>query len=283
MKILITGQNGYVGNKFAAWLKQWPEDYKVDFISVRDNEWKKRDFSEYDVLFHTAALVHKKEKLELSELYDKVNRDLTVELSKKAKEDKVSQFVFLSSMAVFGVEGSTRREVIIGNSTTEQPSTLYGKSKFKAENEIKEMESENFKVTIIRPPIIYGPDCPGNYSKLKKLVLITPLFPRINNKRSMLYIDNLSDYIRGLIDRGERGTFHPQNKQYVDIQELVNQIASTNHKRIVFSSLLARFISIIPEFKIFNKLFGSLVYDYKLSGDNLVEVEEFENTIKKSN
>ncbi|KWX75310.1 NAD-dependent epimerase/dehydratase family protein [Paenibacillus jilunlii] len=283
MKILVTGQNGYIGKKFAAWLKQWPKEYEVDFISVRDDEWKKHKFSDYDVLFHTAALVHKKEKQAMSESYYKVNRDLTVELSKKAKKDGVSQFVFLSTMAVFGVEGSTKNVVVIDKQTVERPNTLYGKSKFQAENEIRKMEGENFRVTVIRPPIIYGPDCPGNYSKLKRLVLWSPLFPELNNKRSMLYIDNLCEFIRGIVDRKEAGVFHPQNKEYVDIQVLVKHIASNNHKQVRFSRSLANILIIIPEFGILRKLFGSLVYDYELTGDYMVDVEEFESSINKSN
>src|SRR5690625_3648275 len=215
-EILITGVNSYVGNQLDSWLKQWPEEYKVDKISLRDGTWKNKDFSNYASIVHVAGLVHKKETKENREKYYEINRDLTYELAKKAKEEKVKQFIFLSTMSVYGLT-----EGIIDRDTPLEPKTHYGKSKLEAEKLLQRFSNDEFLVAIVRPPMIYGNGCPGNYQKLRKLALKTPIFPKIDNKRSMIYIDNLSEFLRILIDRTKQGIFCPQNKKYVNTSELV--------------------------------------------------------------
>src|SRR5690606_11147904 len=154
-----------------------------------DDRWKEKSFSAYDAIFHTAAIVHVKEK-DISR-YFKVNRDLTVELANKAKNEGVKQFIFLSTMGVYGTE--------IGYITKDNipsPKTPYAQSKYEAEKILIEMNSSNFNVAILRPPIVYGRGCPGNYSRLAKLAVMLPIFPEMDNKRSMIYIDNLSEFIK---------------------------------------------------------------------------------------
>src|SRR5699024_574338 len=127
-KILITGVNSYVGNRFAEWVKQYPEEYEVDKISVRGGRWKKMDFSDYDSILHVAGIAHRKETIENKKLYYLVNRDLTNGIALKAKKEGVKQFIFLSSMSVYGlIEG------VIDNSTPLKPKSHYGKSKLQAE------------------------------------------------------------------------------------------------------------------------------------------------------
>src|SRR5690625_1218288 len=96
--VLITGKNSYVGNNLEKWLHQYPEKYFVDKISLRDNSWEKHDFSKYDVLVHCVGIAHQKETKENVTSYYKVNRDLAYEVAKKAKNEKISHFVFFSSM-----------------------------------------------------------------------------------------------------------------------------------------------------------------------------------------
>ncbi|AIQ37496.1 hypothetical protein R50345_24415 [Paenibacillus sp. FSL R5-0345] len=283
MKILITGEKSYIGKKFGLWLSQWPEDYEIDFIPVRDEKWREKDFSQFDVLFHVAALVHRKEKSSMHDLYYTINKELTIELSKKAKKDGVKQFVFLSTMAVYGLEGSMKKNIVINKNTKENPNTLYGETKLQAEKELLKMEDNDYIISIIRPPMIYGPNCPGNFKKLKRLVLASPIFPKIRSKRSMLYIDNLSDFIRVLINKKKSGVFHPQNPEYIDIQEMIKAIALNNNKKIYLSEILAKMILLLPSLKIANKLFGSLVYDFELTDTEIITTSDFLDTIKKSN
>jgi UDP-glucose 4-epimerase len=283
MRILITGKKSYVGINLKKWLAQWPDKYSVDSISLKNDEWKNKDFSKYDVLFHVAAIVHKKEKPEMKNIYYRINRDLAVEVAKKAKEEGVKQFIFMSSMSVYGLDGKIGEDVVITKDTPCNPNTFYGKSKLEAENELKKMEDEHFRIGIIRAPMVYGPNCPGNYTRFKKLVMKTPVFPLINNKRSMVFINNLCEFIRLLIDNQDRGLFFPQNKEYVNTSEMVRLIAKENYKKIYFSRILAFGIKLFKrQVNILNKVFGNLVFDLELSSYKDFEycVTDFEKSIE---
>lgn len=283
MRILITGEKGYLGKRFELWMNKWPTEYSIEFISVRDEKWKEKDFSNYDVILHLAALVHKKEKSSMSELYYRINKNLTVELSEKAKNEGVKQFVFLSTMAVYGLEGNLKKKITISNDTKENPITYYGRSKLQAEKEISQMQSENYNISIVRPPMIYGPNCPGNFSKLKELIRILPVFPNLDSVRSMIYIDNLCEFLRTIIIHNKAGIFHPQNKEYVNIQDLAKAIANINKKKMVFSKTIASFIITFASIKVFKKMFGSLIYSVEmLSDEEQVSTYDFIDTVNKS-
>lgn len=265
-KILITGEKSYVGTSLKKWLAQWPDKYGVYFISLRNNGWKNKDFSRYDVLFHTVAIVHKKERKGMEDIYYKINRDLTIEVAKKAKKEGVRQFIFMSTMAVYGLDGKIGEDVVITENTPCNPYTFYGKSKLEAESKLRELEDEYFRVAIVRAPMIYGPNCPGNYMRLKKLVMRIPIFPLINNKRSMIFIDNLCEFIRLLIDNQDCGLCFPQNREYINTSELVKLISKENFRNIYFSRILAYGINFFGKrISILNKVFGNLVYDLELS------------------
>lgn len=266
MKILITGEKSYVGTKLKKWLYQWSDKYIVDLISLKKGEWKNKDFSQYDVLFHVAALVHQKERPKMQGAYFKVNKDLTIEVAKKAKQSGIKQFIFMSSMSVYGLVGKINENVVITKDTVCQPNTFYGKSKLAAEKELEKLKDANFRIAIIRAPMIFGLDCPGNYTRLKKLVMKVPIFPSINNKRSMIYIDNLTEFIRLIIDNLGYGLFFPQNKEYTNTYELVQLIAKGHSRKVYFSKALAFLVTFLGKrISIFNKVFGNLVYDLALS------------------
>lgn len=260
-KILITGKNSYVGKSFENWLRNYSNDYSIDLISLKDDLWKGNDLSVYDVVFHVSAIVHKKEKPEMEALYYKVNRDLTTEVAKRAKAMGVKQFIFISTMAVYGEEGRIGEEVIITKETKPNPKTFYGRSKLEAEYELKKLSSETFKILILRPPIIYGPHCPGNYGKLEILAQRTPLFPMIENKRSMLHIDKLCALIKNFIDTEADGLYLPQDDQYVNTSLLVKNIAEQKGRNIVLLKSLGIIIKMLGKrFDITKKLFGNLTY-----------------------
>lgn len=260
-KILITGANSYIGTSFEKWLKQWPEEYKVDTVSMRDDAWKEKGFSEYDVVLHMAAVVHKKEKPEMESLYFKVNRNLPVEVAKKAREAGVRQFIFMSTMAVYGEEGKIGEELVITRNTKPNPKTYYGKSKLEAEYELNRLTNENFKVIVLRPPMVYGPNCPGNYSRLEKLALKSPVFPMIQNKRSMLHIYKLCEYVKEYIDNESQGVFFPQDNEYVNTSLLVKKIAQENGKKIYLSKSMGWIMKLIGKrINVVNKVFGNLIY-----------------------
>lgn len=254
-RVLITGKNSYVGNNLEKWLAKFPEDYIVDKISLRNNEWKSVDFSVYDTIVHVAGIAHRKETNKNAYLYYEVNRDLTYQIAYKAKVSKVPHFIFLSTMSVFGLE-----QGIINKNTPLKPKTHYGVSKFQAEKLLYNLKDNDFKVSIIRPPMIYGKDCPGNYQRLRWLALKTPIFPKVNNQRSMIFIDNLSYFLKHIIDCALEGFYHPQNNEYINTSVLVEQIAIQNNKKVFLISSLNPLMKIL-NFSLMRKVFGTLVYD----------------------
>lgn len=281
-RILITGENSYIGTSVEKWLKQYPDQYSVDTISVRGDSWKKKDFSRYDVVFHVAGIAHVSADPKKKDLYYKVNRDLTIEVAKKAKSSGVKQFIFMSSIIVYG--DSTREKKVIDRNTVPKPTNFYGDSKLQAEKGIIPLEDENFKVVIIRPPMIYGKGSKGNYPKLAKAAKVLPVFPDVENQRSMLHIDNLSEFIKLIIDNEERGVFFPQNKEYVKTSEMVKLIAKVHGKNIILTDKFNWLLKLLSHyFKIIDKVFGNLVYDHKLSNYKFeYRIRSFEESIRKT-
>lgn len=277
-KVLVTGANSYIGTSFKKWISQYHDKYLVDSISLRDEQWKEYSFKDYDVVFHTAAVVHVKENN--TDKYFKVNRDLTIELAKKAKKEGVKQFIFLSTMGVYGTEIGH-----ITNDTIPEPKTPYAKSKYEAEQLLEELRDHDFLIAILRPPIVYGRDCPGNYSRLATLALKAPFFPNINNERSMIYIDNLSEFIRLLIVHEASGLYFPQNKNYVNTTELVKAIAKAHGKTLKVTKKFNWVVSIcLKQSETFRKVFGSFIYDKKMGAllnGEIVDIETipFDETI----
>lgn len=258
-KILITGENSYVGTSFKKWVSQWPEEYQVDSIGLRGDKWKKNDLSEYDVIYHLAAIVHVKEDNAMK--YFEINRDLALDVAKKAKESGVKQFIFMSTMGVYGIETG-----YIKADTIPIPTAPYAKSKFEAEKLIVEIADNHFKVAVLRPPIIYGKDCKGNYPRLAKMALKLPIFPNIKNERSMLHIDNLCEFVKEVIDQQDSGLFFPQNKEYVNTSELVAMIAGVHGKKIHLTSIFNGILKLLGlKVGLISKVFGNLVYEKSMS------------------
>lgn len=260
-KILITGVNSYIGNAFKDYTRKWPKKYQVDVISLRDGEWKKLQFSVYDSIFHVAGIAHQKETEENRHLYYEVNRDLTIEVCKKAKADGVKQFILMSSMSVYGMDTGT-----ITLETKPNPKSNYGKSKLQAEEEIGELTDKSFKVSIIRPPMVYGKGCKGNFQTVVKLIKKLPVFPRVNNQRSMIYIDNLSEFVRDLIDRETEGLFFPQNSEYMNTTQMAKWIAEALGKKVHMSWFLGLCVQVlIPFNRTARKAFGNMIYVQEMS------------------
>lgn len=261
-KILITGKDSYIGTSFERWLLKEPDKYKVDIIDMKDDSWREKDFSGYDVVFHVAGIAHVSTDPKMKELYYKVNRDLTLETAKKAKSEGVKQFVFMSSIIVYG---DSAKNGVIDRDTLPNPSNFYGDSKLQAEREIKKLEVDDFKVVIIRPPMIYGKGSKGNYPRLASLARKTPIFPDFDNMRSMLHIDNLCEFIKIMIDNEDSGIFFPQNAEYVRTSEMVKVIAEVHGKKIWMSKLFNLALKLMHKIEVVNKVFGSLIYEKSMS------------------
>lgn len=265
-KILITGANSYIGTSFENWVKQWPSEYSIETVDTIDGTWREKDFSKYDGVFHVAGIAHVSTDPKMEQLYYKVNRDLTIEIAEKSKTQGVKQFVFMSSIIVYGDSSKINEKRIITKDTIPEPSNFYGNSKLQAENGIKELEDNSFKIVILRPPMIYGKGSKGNYPKLSKMAQKLPIFPDIYNERSMLHIDNLCEFIRLMIENEERGIFYPQNSEFVGTSELVKLISESHGKKILMTKIFNPILKLMGRsISMVNKAFGNLVYEKSMS------------------
>lgn len=254
-KILITGANSYIGNSVYDYLLQWPNEYSVTIKDTIGWEPKEIDFIGFDVVFNVAGIAHIKETKENRHLYYEINRDLVIKIAKAAKNAGVSQFILLSTMSVYGCTvGHIKKE------TPVNPINAYGKSKAEADAEIDKLASNDFKFCCLRPPMVYGKGCKGNYQSLRSFALKSPIFPSYSNQRSMIYIGNLCEFIKECIDQDKSGLFFPQNAEYVNTSEMVKQIAEVHGKKIGLTKAFNWAIS-IASLNVVKKVFGDLVYE----------------------
>lgn len=271
IRILITGANSYIGTSFANYLAQpeFASKYQVDTLDMIGDAWRSHDFSQYDTVYHVAGIAHSdngKISDERAKLYYAVNTDLTVECAKKAKEAGVKQFIFMSSAIVYGDSAPIGKEKLITRDTPVNPANCYGDSKVQAENGIHPLDCETFKVVILRPPMIFGKNSKGNYPLLSKLARKLPVFPKVENKRSMLYIGNLVEFVRLMIENGERGTFWPQNPQYSNTSEVISLIAKAHNKHCVLIPGFGWALKLMSYATgLVDKAFGNLAYDQSMS------------------
>ena len=269
-KILITGAGSYIGTSFENYINtNFPDKYTVDTVDMIGGGWKEKDFSPYDTVFHVAGIAHSdngKIAPEKEKLYYSVNTELTSAAAEKAKSDGARQFIFMSSAIVYGNSAPIGKTKIITADTPVSPANCYGDSKVQAEKRLKLLEEENFKVVILRSPMIYGKGSKGNYPLLAKLALKLPFFPRVQNERSMLYIENLCEFVRLMIENEESGTFFPQNSEYSNTSELVEMIAAAHGKKIKLVGGFTRLLKIMSCFTgLVNKAFGNLTYERSIS------------------
>ena len=269
-KILITGANSYIGTSFEKYITEnFSGSYVVDTVDMIDQGWRQKDFSEYDSVFHVAGIAHSdsgKISEEKKALYYKINTDLTVETAAKAKSDGVKQFIFMSSAIVYGDSAPIGKTKIITKETPVSPANCYGDSKVQAEKGILNLDDENFKVVILRPPMIYGKGSKGNYPLLAKIAQKTPFFPYVKNERSMLYISNLCEFVRLMVENNEQGIFWPQNAEYTNTSELVRMIAAAHRKKLKLVRGFGWALKIAGILTgLVNKAFGNLSYDMTIS------------------
>lgn len=280
-KVLILGKGSYIGESIKGWLEQYATKYLVEIVSTKNYEWKQADFSQYHTVVDLAGIAHiNRITSDMKELFYTVNRDLTIELGEYAKEHGVKFFVYFSSMNVYGDYCDN-----IDNRDKVNPSSFYGDSKLQGDIGLRKLEDENFVVASLRPPFVYGKGCSGNYNTISSIAKKIPVFPEFNNKKSMIYIDNLCEFVRLLIDNPEGGVFTPQNKELVSTSELVRQIALQSNNKVHFTKLF-NWVIIIGN-KLTRKIrraFANDCYMQKLSNyyDYKYCIVDFEESIKRT-
>lgn len=275
-RILITGAGSYIGTNVEHYLNNYNEEqcqvhYLVDTLCQRTDNWKEKDFSGYDAIFHVTGIAHvdtAKATQETIDMYYRVNCELAVETAKKAAAAGVSQFIYMSSIMVYGEGAPVGKARCITPDTRPAPSGFYGDSKWQAEKALSEVGG--IKLAVLRPPFIYGKGCKGNYPLLSKLAECLPLFPTLENTRSMLYIGNLCELVRIVIARELEGVFFPQNREYTSTGEMLRLIAETKGRKPLRCSVINPLIKLCGKVpgkigSMANKAFGSLFYDRSMS------------------
>ena len=265
--VLITGAGSYIGTNFENWVKEHSNMILTETVDMRDPAWRDRDFSGFDAVFHVAGIAHAdvgRATEEQKALYYQVNTELAIECAQKAKNQGVGQFIFMSSMIVYG------RQEHITRDTEPAPENFYGDSKWKADQGIRELADDTFKVAVLRPPMIYGKGSKGNYPVLSKMARKLPVFPRVNNRRSVLYIGNLCEFVRKVIEEEKSGIFFPQNGELMNTGRLVKEIAEVHGHRIWVSRVFAPAVWIGKKIPgkiggMCRKAFGSSYYDPEMS------------------
>lgn len=291
-KVLITGANSYIGTSFEKYVAEhYSSELEAHTIDMIDGSWRQKNFGEYDIVYHVAGLAHAdvgNVNEEVKKKYYAVNTDLAIETARKAKADGVKQFVFMSSAIIYGNSAPYGKTKRITADTVPQPANFYGDSKWQADKGVRELESDDFTVTVLRPPIIYGKGSKGNYPILASMAKNLPIFPDVVNERSMLYIENLCEFLAQVMVRGYGGIFWPQNSEYTRTSEMVKTIAEVcNHKIHVSKAWnwVVRITSVIPgeTRDLTNKAFGNMSYDQSVSRyDFKYQIVTLKESIKRT-
>ncbi|MGL4865850.1 MAG: NAD-dependent epimerase/dehydratase family protein [Cetobacterium sp.] len=258
--LMITGASGFIGSNF---IKKYENEYNIISVCLIKNKPEDLDYTGVDTILHLAALVHQM-KGAPEERYFEVNTELTRRLAISAKEKGVKHFVFYSTVAVWGTHGYFDYDRVITLKTPLNPLTAYAKSKYNAEEILNELESGNFKVSILRPPMVYGKDCPGNMKRLEKLVDILPILPFGNdeNKRTIVHIDKLLDETNKIIQNERDGIFIPRDNKEMSIKDILEYIFKEKNKKKILIKLPKSGVKLLHRIKprVIESLYGSLVF-----------------------
>lgn len=258
--LMITGASGFIGSNF---MKKYENEYNIISVCLIENKPEDLDYTGVDTILHLAALVHQM-KGAPEEKYFEVNTELTKRLAATAKEKGVHHFIFYSTVAVWGTHGYFEYDKVITLKTPLNPLTPYAKSKYNAEVILSELINDNFKVSILRPPMVYGKDCPGNMKRLEKLVEILPILPFGNNenKRTIVHIDKLLDETNKIIQNEKEGIFIPRDDKDMSIKDILEYIFREKNNKKILIELPKRGVELLHKIKprVIESLYGSLSF-----------------------
>lgn len=261
MKVLIVGKNSYIAQRTGAWFEKKPTPAAVEYISVRDDGWKRADLSGYDAVIYAAAIVHRRDEVP-EEIYDAVNAQQPYAFAQAAKAAGVKQFVFLSTMGVYGQDKKLPAGNIVDEHTPLKPFPGYGSSKLKGERLIQSLEDECFRVSIIRPANVYGKGCKGGYiSGFAKITSTLPVLPRAfeESRQGMLFVDNLAELCWLAVNSNCSGVYPAQDRTPVSAYEIMRAMADCIcPKKKALRGQAA--LKLIQGNALVNKLFGGVSY-----------------------
>jgi len=264
-RILVIGKNSFIGKHF----KLKSQFKSIDTVSLREKKPGEIFFKDYDVVLYLPAIVHQTSKIPEDEYY-RVNRDLCLNVAQRAKKDEIKQFIFLSTIKVYG----SKNDNTIRNEFSDCfPDDAYGKSKYQAEKGLQALEDDHFKVSILRTPLVYGEGVKANMLKIVRIVEKYNILPfaGIKNKRSFTYAGNLVSYIDCIIDKNASGTFIAMDDKSLSTTDLVTLIAKNLNKKLKLFKIPGFLVKtgffIFPG--IFKRLFSSLVFNNDFTNSTL--------------
>ena len=261
-RVLITGSGSYVGSWVRRRLESEPDKFEVEELSVRGGAWRGFDFSRFDSVFHVAGIAHVSAEPRMEPEYMRVNRDLAVEVGMRAKAAGVGQLIFMSSAIVYGDAAPAGRGVGITPETPPAPSNFYGRSKLEAEEGLRALEGGGFGVAVLRCPMVYGPGCKGNFPLLASLARKAPVFPKVGNRRSAIYVGNLAELVALLVSDGGEGLFWPQDGEYLETGGIVRALGEAQSCAVRLNGTLAPLARLASRYiSVGRKAFGDLWYD----------------------
>lgn len=263
-KLLLTGSSGFVGSR---WLKRSQLRTVARPVFLRRQSVESIDWTDVGTVVHLAGIAHRMGQPS-GPIYYEVNRDLSYALALAAKNNGVRQFVFVSTVKVFG-----DKVEFIDETTVPEPADDYGRSKREAEQRLSELSDDRFGVSTVRPPLIYGPDVKGNLLRIMKLLNSgCPVpFKGIHNRRSMVHVDNLIALLDTIIQQKAIGTFHAGDDRPLSTSELVELIYGALGRSPRWFKLPSPFVGLLRRAvpSAAERLFGSYVLDTRQTNSKL--------------
>ena len=282
--LMITGASGFIGTNFIERYKEKYNIVPVDLLKIKPEEI---EFKNVDIVLHLAALVHQMNGAP-REKYFEINTELTRKIAEVAKKNKVKHFVFYSTVKVYGYDGDLYNHNFVLNeySKCNPINDPYGESKWEAEKILGEIESDNFIVSVIRPPMVYGKGVKGNMDTLIKLIKKLPILPfdYTKNRRSFVNIDNLFYLTSLVIDKEKEGIFLPLDEKSLSLKEMIEGIEEGLKIKRIKVPMIQPFFWILTKIKpnIMVRLYGSLQFDNSETREKLeyIPLISYEKGIK---
>ena len=276
MKILVTGASGFVGRYLINHLSKTDEVIacvrkKSNLLPSSVQQIVSNNFfdiaipKDTDVIVHLAGIAHNKNNS--VDEFKKINVDGTLELARKALEANIKRFIFISSI---GVNGNSTHGKAFTEQDTPNPTNDYTKSKYEAEKALAKLfENTHIDLVIIRPPLIYAHDAPGNFSKLLMLIKLGQFLPFgcTHNQRSFIAIENLVSFITTCIyhDTKINETFLIADDEVISTKQLIQCVSSGMGKSMILlpvpTKLLSTLADVTGKVGIFEQLYGNLQID----------------------
>jgi nucleoside-diphosphate-sugar epimerase len=266
LNVLVTGASGFVGKHLLHYNNNGR--YNLRTVSLKSTNVESCLIENIDVIIHLAGKAHEMNKID-DKVYFDTNYLLTAQLADKAKKAGVKHFIYISSTKVYNDE----QGMVLDETSACEPSDAYGKSKLKAEQYLQTVADKNFRVAIIRPPVIYGAGVKGNILKLLKLCDSNKPLPflRVNNQRSMVFINNLLELMFTIIDQRAEGIFIAGDAQPLSTSKLISLIRTNlnRQQRLFYLPEVFRIIIKNANSALYNRLFGSFVINNHSSNTKL--------------